>query len=49
MEKCFTIVAPLIFLGDHELNKLDSALTISGSIYVNLSFYGIVLHEKKNI
>jgi hypothetical protein len=23
---CFTIVAPYIFLGDHELNEIDSAL-----------------------
>jgi hypothetical protein len=34
-------VAPHIFLGDHELNKIDSAL------YQKALFYGTVVHEKK--
>jgi hypothetical protein len=41
MYECFTVVAPHIFLGDHELNKIDSAL------YQEALFYGTVVHEKK--
>jgi hypothetical protein len=39
-------VAPHIFLGDHELNRIDSAL-YQDALNVNLSFYGTVVHEKK--
>jgi hypothetical protein len=37
-------VAPNIFLGDHELNKIDSALYQEALMQI---FYGTVVHEKK--
>jgi hypothetical protein len=38
-------MAPHIFLGDHGLNKIESAL-YQEALDVNLSFYGTVVHEK---